>query len=79
MFISRFVLKVINNEKKKFQFIIKTLIPLQDNKCRGSLKCANNQSFGFIRISGSQVCHLLIHLNSLTFVLQIYMNLKDFC
>ena len=51
---------------------MKSLNALQIKLGRYSLKCVKNQNCEFIRIYGDQVSHLLIHLSSLTFVLNIY-------
>ena len=36
------------------------------------IKCAKNQNCGSIRTYAGEVSHLLIHLSSLTFLLDIY-------
>ena len=66
MLIRTFVLKVINNERKKLthhEIIDRTA------EQTASFKSAKNQNWGFIQTYGGHVSHLIIHLNSLINVL----------
>ena len=71
MLIERFILNVINTERK-----ILTHHEIIDRIAEQiellSFMYARNQNCGFIQASGSQVSHLLIHLSSLNFVLHTY-------
>ena len=70
MLIRTFVLKVINNDRKTLTH--NEIVDLIAEKIEWSLKCAKNQSCGFIWTYGGQVSHLLFHLSSITFLLYIY-------
>ena len=68
MLIRTFVLKVINNERKIL--IHHEIIDyIAEQTVSGITKYAKNQNCGFMRTYGGKVSHLLIHLNSLTFVI----------